>query len=188
MKALIVILLTIFSYLSGINPVLAVVAPNFPSCNNPSGTIKAQYDSGTHGIAGDMGTYTGKDTVYQLDNDNLIQCFCAVDGKGIQTNWWKDGSIDPEQKQILINDGWNYIPNGALWGLKEEGYYAKNANYNCGGTDGGTGGGEITSVAASTSNILGLASTGNNLYLIVSVIATTIFSLLGIFFYQKAKH
>lgn len=135
----IVILLTIFGLFFGSKNTLAVEIPNFPSCSNPQGTIKVQYNDGTHGIVGDTSSYSGSDTVYQLDSGNLSQCFCSTNGQGIQTNWWKDSSLTEEERQILINSGWIYIPNGALWGLEETAYFAKNANYSCSG-NGGNGG------------------------------------------------
>lgn len=179
----IVTLLTISVLISGSKLAFAVDAPNFPSCTNPQGTIKASYDDGTHGIVGDTNSYTGKDTVYQLENGNLSQCLCTVDGQGIQTNWWRDGSIDPEQRQILINEGWIYVPNGSLWGLDEAAYMTHNSDYNCrpsnggGGPDGGDGLGCATHdcsnqggvlgatgevLGINSGEVLGLASTGGN--------------------------
>lgn len=127
----IAILLAIFGLFFGSRQALAIDVPNFPTCSNPQGTIKISYPDGTHGIVGDSNQYTGKDTVYQLDNGNLSQCFCSASGQGIQTNWWKISSLDSEQIQILKNDGWFYIPNGALWGLEEIPYMAINSNYSC---------------------------------------------------------
>jgi len=50
------------------SPVHAVTTPIFPSCEAPSGTLIAQYDSGTHGIPGRSAAYTGSDAVYELSN------------------------------------------------------------------------------------------------------------------------
>ncbi len=153
------ILLTIVTLFFSTKYALAVDTPNFPSCSSPEGTIKVSYNEGIHGIAGDTNQYTGKDTVYQLDNGNLTQCFCSTDGQGIQTNWWKDSSLTTEQHQTLVNSGWILIPNGALWGLEERPYFAKNANYNCGGNGGNGGsGGSGGSGGDGRSDGLGCAS------------------------------
>ncbi len=203
-QALLAILLTIFTLSFGSNSALAIDVPNFPTCSNPQGTIKVSYSDGTHGIVGDGAQYTGSDTVYQLDNGNLMQCFCSTNGQGIQTNWWKDGSITTEQRQILINSGWINIPNGALWGLEETSYFAKNADFSCGsgnndssgngGRDGGDGrsdglgcashdcsnqgqGGQVLGISTSIGEVLGLASTGGN-YL-PFILATIGLSSLG---------
>ena len=150
-QTLFVTLLTLFALFFGSKHALALETPNFPSCSNPQGTVKVSYNEGAHGIVGDSASYTGKDTVYQLDSGNLQQCFCSVNGQGIQTNWWRDSSLTSEERQILINSGWNYVPNGALWGLEGTPYFAKNSNYSCGSGE-GVGGGDV----------LGLASTGGN--------------------------
>lgn len=118
-------------------PVLATDIPDFPSCTSPSGTVKVSYDSGVHGIPGDSGEYIGSDIVYTVSDTTLIQCFCAVSGSGIQTNWWKDGSISESQTAQLLSVGWIYIPDGSAWGLDPVPYLAKNSNFNCGGGGGG---------------------------------------------------
>jgi len=114
--------------------VLAIDVPDFPSCSNPQGVVKASYSSGTHGIVGSTATYTGTDIVYQLDNGDVLQCFCSESGLGIQTNWWKASSLDQSQVQTLINLGWYFVPDGTAWGLSEGFYLAQNINYSCGGT------------------------------------------------------
>lgn len=177
----IVTLLTVFVLFFGSNLAFAVEIPTFPSCTNPQGTVKVSYDDGTHGIVGDTNQYSGKDTVYQLDNGNLSQCLCTSNGQGIQTNWWKISSLDEEQLQVLKNEGWIYVPNGALWGLEETPYMTLNSNFSCGtgsngggGPDGGDGRsdglgcathdcsnqGGVLGVSTSIGEVLGLASTG----------------------------
>lgn len=154
---------------------IAIERPLFPSCTNPSGTIKVSYDSGIHGIVGDASVHQGRDTVYTVGEGTFSQCFCAQDGtNGIQTNWWKVSSLTQDEIQILKNEGWYLIPNGALWGLDEAPYMAQNANYACRSQ------GTILASAASTSNdpqVLGLATTGNAI-LILIVFGLSIFVLL----------
>jgi len=127
----IALLSTIIGLFFGVNQALAVDVPNFPSCANPQGTVFVPSNDGVHGIAGDTIQYTGSDTVYQLDPNTLQQCFCSASGQGIQTNWWKISSLDRDQLKVLENEGWIYIPNGALWGLQETPYMAQNSNYAC---------------------------------------------------------
>lgn len=149
--------------------VLAVTTPNFPSCSNPQGTIKVSYETGVHGIPGYPGaSFSGKDSVYTLSTETLMQCFCSESGHGIQTNWWKVASLDPNQLNILKADGWNYVPNGAVWGLEEAAYMTKNADYLCrpfeqGGAPagGGIGGSVLGASTSLVGQVLGLASTGN---------------------------
>lgn len=133
---------------SSIRPAMAVTPPTFPDCTSPQGDLKVYYESGDHGIPGDTNIYQGSDSVYRLDDITLIQCFCAVDGNGIQTNWWKLSSLSQEEIDILKRQGWVYIPSGSLWGLDDAPYLTISENYLC---KGGVGRGQI----------LGLATTGN---------------------------
>ena len=123
--------LVLLLYFSFPLSVLAVTPPTFPLCARPQGVIKSDYHEGTHGIAGDTNSYSGHDTVYSLTPDTLTQCFCSVNGAGIQTNWWNVSSLTEDEVNTLKSQGWNYIPNGALWGLEESAYLAQNANYAC---------------------------------------------------------
>lgn len=202
-QALVITLLTIFALVIGSVDVFAVNTPNFPTCSNPQGTIKVSYNEGTHGIAGDTKEYTGSDTVYQLDSNNLQQCFCSENGQGIQTNWWKISSLDQEQIQLLKNSGWVYIPNGALWGLDETPYMAKNSEYACengnnGGNTGGSGGDglsdglgcathDCSNQVQQQGEVLGLAFTGNSLSFYGSAILGIIFLSLGFYLYKKSR-
>jgi hypothetical protein len=155
--------------LSSAQAVYAVVTPSFPTCTNPQGTIKVPATSGVHGIVGSTATYTGTDTVYSLDGNNtVLQCFCSVNGEGIQTDWWKASSLTEEEITILKSEGWHYIPAGNLWGLDSDPYVAKNIGYNCLPTN--TGGGSNSpsnnpstgqTLGTSTGQVLGLATTGN---------------------------
>lgn len=146
----------------------AMETPEFPLCVNPKGELKASYDSGVHGIPGDTNSHTGSDKVYSLNSDQLVQCFCAEDGTGIQTNWLKVGQLSDSERKSYENDGWIFVPNGALWGLENTSYVAKNISYSC--KSGSTGGSNTTSngtggtsqgFSASFSGANGLASTGN---------------------------
>lgn len=127
----------VFTFLAAfaVVPALAlsdIEVPNFPSCSSPTGTLKVSYSSGTHGIVGD-GSFVGSDAVYIVGDSNLLQCFCAANGSGIQTNWWKVGSLSPEQIKSLQADGWIYVPTGLAWGLDDTAYFAKNIAFTCGG-------------------------------------------------------
>ena len=148
----------------------AITTPGFPSCVNPSGTQKVTYDNGLHGIPGTTSEYRGSDSVYQVTGEMLIQCFCPESGStGIQTNWLKVPSISEEDLQGFKNQGWSYIPNGALWGLDPVGYVAKNQEYAC--RVGGTGGGVL---GATT-----LAGTGTTLVSKIATLAGSVFLVIG---------
>lgn len=171
----------------------AVSTPNFSSCGNPQGNLKVSYDSGVHGIVGHTGVYQGSDKVYTLSDTTLMQCYCDGNG-GIQTDWWKVSELDPSEIEELKSQGWIYIPNGALWGLDEAPYLAKNSNFGCGGgssSSGGGGGsssgGEAVLGVSAGGNITTFASTGN-LGMIVTLLGFGISSLLiGIFLQKNSK-
>lgn len=153
-KILISFTILAISLLIGASPAYGVNVPTFPSCSNPSGTLQVNYAGGTHGIVGSGATYTGSDAVYSTGNDTLIQCFCPDSpGNGIQTNWWKAASLSQEDIDVLKNQGWNYVPNGSLWGLENVPYVAKNSDYSC---KGGVGG-------VAVEQALGLASMGDSM-------------------------
>jgi len=107
------------------------VVPTFPACSNPQGTVKVSYDEGVHGIPGNPSDYSGSDEVRILSGNTLFQCFCSINGDGIQTNWWKVSSLSFDQVEYLLDQGWVYVPNGALWGLDEDPYLAHNSPYEC---------------------------------------------------------
>lgn len=112
--------------------VLAQDAPQFPVCSNPQGDVKESYNSGDHAIPGENSTRQGSDTVYSIGDGNYIQCFCAEDGSGIQTNWWRIPQLDQEQIETFIKLGWHFIPDGSDWGLEDVEYLAFNSVYSCG--------------------------------------------------------
>ncbi len=165
--------------LSSTSIAYALDIPSFPACVSPSGTIRVQYSNGTHGIVGSGSTYTGADTVYQISDSTLTQCFCSSDGVGIQTNWWNASSLSENQIEVLKAEGWHYVPAGNLWGLDDSPYVAKNISYSClpqssstpnpsssssssSSTSGdGMGGGSNTE----TGSVLGLAATGDSILL-----------------------
>lgn len=164
-------------YLGLVRTSFAYQVPNFTSCVNPQGEVKVNYETGIHGIAGNSGSFQGKDTVYTLSGDALTQCFCAVDGKGVQTNWWKVSSLTEQEIETLKSQGWVYIPNGALWGLENAPYLALNSDFSCKSSSGGGSGSVLGTAANGVSQVLGLASTGNTKFLL-SVLLSSIFVLL----------
>lgn len=142
----------------------AATVPTFPACANPQGEVISSYETGTHGVPGDKTTYTGKDTVYRLSDEAITQCLCPANGNGVQTNWWRIPQLSQTEIDILVSEGWVYIPDGSAWGLSEGPYLAKNSSFSCNGGSGGTsstGGTSQTAGASATQAILALASTGN---------------------------
>jgi len=154
-----------------------IITPNFPTCSNPIGTLKVSYEDGIHGIVGNTFQYSGSDSVYSVDELTLIQCFCSVDGDGIQTDWWKINSLTQNEIDTLKNLGWVFIPNGSVWGLDDAPYMAKNSDYACGGTSSNDendsnddnsnnddSSGEVLGTSTFSDKdgtVLGLATTGN---------------------------
>lgn len=128
------------------------------TCITPSGEKIVTYADGIHGIVGDFRTFTGRDEVFALGNENTLQCFCAKDGSGVETIWWS--SFPEDSVDELTASGWIYVPNGSLWGLEPKPYLAKNTNYTCSAdTTSSTGG---TQVSDNGGEVLGetLAATG----------------------------
>jgi len=139
MKQLVIICLIAVLFPLTAQTVKAVSTPPQFSCSAPIGQTIASYSEGTHGIPGDSATYTGSDTVYRVDSDHVLQCFCPDNGNGIQSNWWKVSEVSEDDINYYQKLGWVYIPNGALWGLDDSSYFVKNTSYSC-SSDGGTGG------------------------------------------------
>src|SRR3989344_835788 len=177
---------------------LAVTIPSFPSCLNIQGELIVSYTTGTHGIPGDSATYTGSDSVYKLTEDTLTQCFCSVNGDGIQTNWWKVSSLSDNEITDLKNQNWIFILNGSLWGLDDAPYMAKNSNFSCQTTSptptptsssssssSGSSGSVQAASTGSVGQVLGLATTGNILTIYTLLIVGITFILLGIMLARK---
>lgn len=166
------------------SPAYAVVIPSFPACTAPQGDVKANYSEGTHGIVGSTTTYTGSDTVYTLSGDTLVQCFCPKDGaRGIQSNWWKATALSTDDIEMLKRDGWNYVPNGSLWGLENATYVVKNDEYTCGGGSSGI----VQSAVAQATNVLGLAATGDIMLVIGTGVGGLALLLLGLYVYFSTR-
>jgi Tfp pilus assembly protein PilV len=154
-KSLLVIATTSILLAGFAKPAFAVSTPDFGSCVNPQ-VVSSQVNTGTHGVAGRTQTYTGKDSIYTLSNGNVLQCLCPDNGSGVQTNWLKASNVSSQDVETLKSQGWEYIPTGSVWGLSDTAYLAKNSDYSCTATGGGS-----TSTPSSTT--LGLAKTGNML-------------------------
>ncbi len=170
----------------------AVTIPQFPACANPQGSVTASYDSGTHGVAGDQTTYSGKDTVYTLSENTLTQCLCPANGNGIQTNWWKATELSQEEKDVLVSQGWILIPDGSAWGLETGAYLAKNSSYTCSGVGGASATNTSTSgptgETSSINTILNLASTGNIRFILLTIVSGAVLLSLGLIPNLKKKN
>lgn len=189
---ILVALATLSLFFASASYALAVNVPSFPNCANPQGAVVSAYTDGEHGIVGDQSTHIGRDTVYKLSDDTVTQCFCSTSGEGIQTNWWKASSLSQEQTDILKSQGWYYVPNGNLWGLDSAPYVAQNISSSClpGTTsNSGSNGSSSSSTTASSDpsgSVLGLASTGDSIYLYGSFVLAFFFLILSI--KRLAKH
>ncbi len=166
-------------------PVFALEIPDFSSCTSVNGTVMVSYDSGIHGVPGDGTTYTGRDTVFRIYDTAVLLCLCPEGKTGVQTKWWRYGQLTNDEISVLIKDGWIYVPNGALWGLEDAPYLAKNSNFSCNESGGGSSnsGSSVLGSNTSAGQVLGvstMAATGN---------LTSIFGLLflGTLFIVLAK-
>lgn len=204
MSKLIALILVVILYLAESSALFAYGVPSFTSCLNPQGEVKASYESGTHGIAGQTGLYEGKDAVYKFSENTLTQCFCAENGSGIQTNWWKIPNLTESEIKTLEAQAWIYIANGALWGLDDAPYMAKNSDYRCktsGGNVGSSDSGsssDSNSSSSSSSNsstsgitgkigqVLGLASTGNTILVLATALTSGLSLILGLILKKRA--
>lgn len=90
-------------------------------CPVPSLGDVVHYENGSHQIVGG-GLLEGSDDVYTLSDGNYLQCFCGLDGQGIQTFWWRTS--------IEELDGW-FSLNGLQWNLGNYHYLAQNSLYDC---------------------------------------------------------
>lgn len=133
-----------------VNSVYAISVPSYPSCTFPTGEWKTHYDEGSHGIPGDMAQHLGEDDVYTINDTLTYQCFCADNGEGIQTNWWKIPGLPQPDIDYLKRLGWVYVPDGNLWGLTGDPYMALSTTYDCSG--GGVGGPDVLGAWAPTGN------------------------------------
>ena len=168
------IILSAIVLLLSAQSIYALAIPTFPSCINPQGEKIVYYSDGVHGVPADSTTYTGSDAVYRVSDTTLLQCLCLDDGRGIQTNWWKAGTLTQAEINSQINNEWKYVPNGLAWGLTDDPYLIKNISYSClnkTSGNGGVGGGSV----------LGLASTGNITTIIFYSISGIVLILVGLY-------
>lgn len=163
------------AFLTAKSPSYAVSTVDEVSCVNPTGTIKVNYESGTHGIVGSLDLYSGKDTVYSIKEDQLMQCFCEENGTGIQTNWKRVASLDSDEAKILKSEGYISVPSGSAWGLEDKPYVAKNIGYTCKSSS--TNG--TSFVESSKGSAPSLAATGNIITIISFFVVGILFTSLG---------
>jgi len=160
MKQIAFVLIVLISLLAAPRVVSAVGnPPNFPSCSNPTASLKVSYENGQHAIIGETGLRSGKDQVYWVEGSVAIQCFCPENGDGVQTNWWNVPGITQNEIDSYKAQGWYFVPTGASWGLADDPYLAKNVNYSCKGENGGVPSQSSGGVGGGSSV---LAATGGN--------------------------
>ena len=184
-------------FMSAALPVYANPVPEFGSCLNPQGTKTQENHGSNHGVV-NVGTFSGVDSIYS-SNGNTMQCLCADNGAGYQTNWLKASNYSHDQIDSLKAQGWIYVPEGKDWGLDQGPYLAKNETYTCTvctptptvtptGTVITTPGptetpGVTTQVQGASANNTStnvLASTGNALVIYISLLAGAVSLILGL--------
>ena len=210
MKYTIVKIISVIAlFLACTSPVFATAVADFPSCLNAQGTSTAHYADGEHGIAGKDGLVRGEDTVYSIANGNAVQCFCPPDGSAIQTNWLNASQLSPEEIKSYTYSGWILIPDGSVWGLSSGTYLARNISYTCRGendpgdpSNNSSSSNNLSSNSSSSSSsnsssgtvlgigggdILGLASTGNIVFIYTLAVLGTVTLLAGIVWERRNK-
>ncbi len=177
-KLIVAISLFILTTIS-VRPAFAdgAVLPDFGSCLNPQGDVIASYENGKHGIVGKTKEVIGSDSVYKSSSNGVTQCFCPINGDGIQTNWYKVSNVSPKDINVLKSQGWTYIVNGSSWGLEDAPYLAKNSKFACKGS----------STTYNTENVLGLASTGDGETIYALILSGAAFLISGIILRRFSK-
>jgi hypothetical protein len=175
-------LLTILSFLVffSIRPAFAQTAPINPpqtTCITPTGDKIVTYLDGIHGVPGNLQTFTGKDEVFALANDDALQCFCATNGTGVETIWWSSFTgLTQAEIDNLVAQGWVFVPNGSAWGLATKPYLAKNTNFTCSGNTTTSSNPSQPSTPGQVLSVSTLAQTGGKG--LISTLIYTAFALL----------
>ena len=181
MKSLILFSTFLLLFISTVKQASAIVDPPIFSCTSPIGVVKSNYENGTHGVPGSITTYTGSDSVYQIDDDHVLQCLCIADSAdGIQSNWWKAKGLSESDISYFQRRGWVFVPEGNRWGLASDPYLVKNDSISCGsqGTGGVVFGSSKNQDDTTVGSILGvsiLGATGTSAQLML-LIAVAVFS------------
>lgn len=96
-------------------------------CPDVDGTVKVYYPVGWHAIVGMSQNQYGADKVWNIGNNNFVQCYFPQTGHtGIQTDWMAAVGFAQSKINQFIADGWTLIKNGFDWGLPVKLYLAKN--------------------------------------------------------------
>jgi len=175
-KLLIPIALFVLSLLTPSSASAQASPPTFASCSSPQATLRVSYPEGQHAIVGQNALQSGSDIVYDINVDQVLQCFCSDTGNGTQTNWWKADSLTQDEIDTLVKLGWHFVPSGSIWGLDSGAYVALNSDYACAAETSPSSGTVLATAAVTTStggSVLGLAATGN-------LLTTVFYALLGV--------
>lgn len=96
-------------------------------CPDVDGTLKVYYPEGWHAIVGYDENQWGADKVFNVGDNNFVQCYFPATGNtGIQTDWLSAANFIEEKILEFIANGWTLITNGYDWGLPVQTYLAKN--------------------------------------------------------------
>lgn len=195
-------------------PAFAWQKPDFGTCLNPQVGASQVNTGSDHGVVGYSGAFSGTDSIYSLSDGNVMQCLCADNGAGYQTNWWKVAGMSDQEVRVHENEGWTYFADAGSWGL-DGAYLAKTSTYVCaqvtptctptptpivsetptptptstpGPTNTPTPGPTNTPTPKAQSNaVLGLASTGNVTFLYFLTIAGAASLILGLVLRKFSK-
>lgn len=106
------------------------INPVFPPCPEGGGIVKEFYPEGWHWILGIEGNQFGADKVFNIGDNNFIQCYFPPNGtEGIQTNWFAANNLTQEDIDDFVSQGWTFVTEGYAWGLPVQFYLAKNQSF-----------------------------------------------------------
>lgn len=134
LKTIATIILFLFvTLIVSAQPVMAYEVTDFGSCLNPQASASQVNTGSDHGVVGypNQG-FSGTDSIYSLDSNNVMQCLCADNGQGYQTTWLSTNNYSDSELSTFESQGWTYFADASNWGLTGS-YLAKTDTYSCTG-------------------------------------------------------
>jgi|SRR3989344_2425443 len=163
----------------------SLAVPPQATCITPTGKKIVTYLEGIHGVPGNLAAFTGSDEVFNLGNNDALQCFCATNGTGVETIWWSSFTgLTQAEIDNFVAQGWVFVPNGSAWGLSQKPYLAKNTNFFCSPptttSSSPSGPSQTSTTPGDVLGIQTLAQTGGKGLITLLIFGSTAWLLLGI--------
>ncbi len=137
LQTTIISLTSVATFLFTITPSFAMNTLHRAECFNPGGQEIISFQDGWHAIVGSAQNMWGKDSVFDMGNNNFVQCFCPLPRnderrtEGIQTDWLSAGNMSDAEIQQLLNSGWQLRHDGTSFGLPQNDFLVKNFSFSC---------------------------------------------------------